>query len=123
MVNLRNKKAVGVKEEHSGNACIIDATVGLRTAYENPWSDQEPVNLPWSEDNSVDNNVYDHASHQVRGENNDFMLYDIADAGNEEYKIAAFGKQHVDPGHQQIMNSDYQLNDYDTCARVETKTK
>ncbi|XP_063422023.1 uncharacterized protein LOC134706741 isoform X2 [Mytilus trossulus] len=118
---LRNKKAVGVKEEHCGNPCIIDATVGIKTAYENPWSDQEPVSLLRSDDNRFDNNVYDHASHKVFRENNDLLLYDVADVGNEEYNITAFGKQHVDPGLQQIKSNNYQLNDYDTCASEESE--
>ncbi|XP_076093676.1 uncharacterized protein LOC143064616 [Mytilus galloprovincialis] len=120
---LRNKKGVCVEENGSGNPRHIDATVGIRTAYEDAWSDQEPVNLHRSDDNRFDNNVYDHASHKVLRENNDFMLYDIADAGNEEYNITAFGKQHFDPTPQQIKSNNYQLNDYDTCASVEMKTK
>lgn len=124
LVTFRNKKNVCVEENNYGNPeTHIDATVGIRTAYENPWADQEPVNLLRSEDNIFDNNVYDHASHKVLRENNDFMLYDIADAGNEEYNITAFGKQHVDPALQQTKSNNYQLNDYDTCARVEMKTK
>ncbi|XP_052095324.1 uncharacterized protein LOC127730787 isoform X2 [Mytilus californianus] len=114
---LRHKKSVDVKQKNYENPRTGDAPVV--TAYEIPWSEQEDLNPPWSEDNSVDHNIYDHASHKVHRENNDFMVYDMADKINDEYSITVFRKQQVDPGCQQSQSNEYQLDDYDTCASVE----
>ncbi|CAC5402125.1 unnamed protein product [Mytilus coruscus] len=118
---LRHKRSVDVKQKNSENPRTGDVTVF--PAYEIPWSEKEALNPPWSEDNSVDHNIYDHASHKVHRENNDFMVYDMADKTNNEYSITTFRKQQVDPECQQIQSNEYQLDDYDTCASVEIEIK
>lgn len=117
----RHKKTVAVKQTKSENSCTGDATAV--NAYEKPWSEQEVIKPLVSEDISIDDNIYDHASHKVHRENNDCMVYDKANARNDVYNITAFSKQHVDPECQLIQHLDHQLDDYDTCASVEMKTK
>ncbi|VDI19831.1 Hypothetical predicted protein [Mytilus galloprovincialis] len=117
----RHKKTVAVKQTKSENSCTGDATAV--NAYEKPWSEQEVIKPLVSEDISIDDNIYDHASHKVHRENNDCMVYDKANAGNDVYNITAFSKQHVDLECQLIQSLDHQLDDYDTCASVEMKTK